>query len=119
MTSIFFNIVRICNSRFKCTYLKNEKLFLNFLFHFWSLHQILDISKKNMMVIGNVFRKLQTVKNFVTRLCKKGSFLLNTLRQLTRESVPNTCEISRRGLLSCFFINFKDVHSENISPSLR
>ena len=74
MPRIFFNIARIWNSQFKCNYLKNEKLFLKFPFHFWNLHQILDILKKNMMVIANVFPKLQTVKKFVTQLCKKGIF---------------------------------------------
>ena len=29
----------------KCNYLKNEKLFLNFFFSFWNLHQILNILK--------------------------------------------------------------------------
>ena len=31
--------------------LKNLKLFPNFLFHFWNLHQILNILKKRMIVI--------------------------------------------------------------------
>ena len=74
MASILFNIAGICNSQFKCNYLKNEKLFLNFLFDFWNLHQILNIWKEKMMVIANVFRKLQTVKNFFTPLCKKRLF---------------------------------------------
>ena len=74
MASILFNIAWICNSQFKCIYLKNEKFFRNFLFHFWTLHQILNILKKKVMVLLNVFSKLQTVKNFVTPLCKKRHF---------------------------------------------
>ena len=74
MASIFFNIARICNSQLKCNYLKREKRFLHFLFLFWNLHQISNISKKKMMLIGNVFRKLQTVKNLVRQLCKKRRF---------------------------------------------
>ena len=74
MASILFNIWGICNSQFKCNYLKNEKSFLNFLFHFWNLHQILNLFKKKMMIIANLFPKLKTVKNFVTPLCKKGCF---------------------------------------------
>ena len=74
MALILFNIVAICNSQFQCKDLKNEKPFVNFLFHFWNLHQILDILKKKMMVRANVFPKLQTVKNLVTRLCKKRCF---------------------------------------------
>ena len=45
-----------------------KKRFLNFLFHFWNLYQILNILKKKMMVLANVFRKLQTIKDFVTPL---------------------------------------------------
>ena len=74
MASVLFNIARIWNSQFKCKYLKNKKLFHNFLFHFWSLHQILKILKKKMIVIAKVFPKLQTVKNFVTLLSKKRGF---------------------------------------------
>ena len=74
MASIVFNISEICNSQFKWKYLKNEKIFPNFLFHVWFLHHILNILKKRMMVIANVFPKLQTVKNFVTPLCKKRRF---------------------------------------------
>ena len=72
MACLLFNIARICNSQFKCKYLKNEKRFLNFLFHIWILHQVLHILKKMMMVIANVFPKLQTVKDFVTQLCNNG-----------------------------------------------
>ena len=71
MGSILFNTARICNSQFKCNYLKNEKIFLNILFHFWNLPQILNILKKNMMVIANLFPNFQTVKNFVTPLYQK------------------------------------------------
>ena len=46
MTSILFGIERISSSLFECNYFKNEKLFLNFLFHLWNLHQILSISKE-------------------------------------------------------------------------
>ena len=72
--SMLFNIVRICHSHFKCKYLKNETLFLNFLFHFWNLHQILNILKKKMMAIANLLPKLETVENFVTALSKKRCF---------------------------------------------
>ena len=51
-----------------------RKTFSQFFLHFWNLHQILDILKKEMMVIANVVQKLRTVKNFVTQVCKKRSF---------------------------------------------
>ena len=74
MASILFKIVRICNSQFKCTYLKSEKLFLNFLFIFWNLHQILNILKKRIILIANEFPKLDTVKIFLRPLSKKRRF---------------------------------------------
>ena len=74
MARILFVIAGNCNSRFKCNYLKNEKIILNFLFHFWNLHQILNSFKKKMMVLANVFSNIQTVKNILTPLCKKLRF---------------------------------------------
>ena len=71
MASILFNIGRNSNSQFKCNYLKNEKLFLNFLFHVWNLPQIFNILKKKMLLIANVFPNFQTVKSFVKPLYKK------------------------------------------------
>ena len=74
MTSILFKVLRICNSQFKCNYLKNQKLFLNFLFYLWNLHQILNNLKKNMMIIANVLPKSQTVDILVRPLSKKRRF---------------------------------------------
>ena len=74
MASILFNIARICNPQFNCNYLKNGKLFLNFLFHFWNLPQIFNILKIKMLLIANVFPNFQTVENFVTPLYKKRRF---------------------------------------------
>ena len=74
MASILFKIVRICYSQFKCNYPKNEKLLLNFLFHFWNLRQILNILKERMIVIAYIFPKLGTVKILLTPLSKKGRF---------------------------------------------
>ena len=34
-------------------------------------------------------------------------------------NIPNTCEISMKAVLSCFFIILREVDSENISPSNR
>ena len=62
--SILLKISRICHSQFKCNYLKSKKLFRKILFHLWNVHQISNILRQKMMVIANVFPKLQTVKNF-------------------------------------------------------
>ena len=53
---------------------QNDKLFLNFLFNFWNLHQILNTLKKRMIVTAKVFPKLKTVKIFVRTLSKKRHF---------------------------------------------
>ena len=74
MSGILFKTVRICNSQFKRNYLKKEQLFLNFVFHFWNLDQILSILKKILILIANVFPKLETVKTLVRPLFKKCRF---------------------------------------------
>ena len=74
MTIILFRIVRIFSCLFKCNYLKNKELFLIFLLNLWNLHQILTIFEKKMIVIGNVFPKLQTVKDLVKPLSWKCRF---------------------------------------------
>ena len=74
MTSILFIIVRIFRSLFNWYYLKNEKLFRSFFFHFWNLQQILNIFKNKKVVIANVFSKLQNVKDLIRPLSKKRRF---------------------------------------------
>ena len=81
MGSILFKIVRIWHAQFKCTYLKNKKPFLNFLFHFWNLHQILNILKQNMIVMANILPKLQAVKNLLRPLPKRRRFRTHIDRQ--------------------------------------
>ena len=74
MASILFKVVRICNSQFKCNYLKNDKFFLHFLFHFLILPQILNTLKEKIILIANVFPKLKTVKIFVRKLSQEHLF---------------------------------------------
>ena len=66
--SVLFRILRICRSIFKSSYLKKEKHFLGFLFHLWKLHQILNIFKKNKIVIAILFPKLANVQGLVPPL---------------------------------------------------
>ena len=54
-------------------YLKRE-LFLSFLCYLWDLHEILNIFQKKMIAIGNVFPKLQTVKELIEKLSWKCRF---------------------------------------------
>ena len=69
--SILLKIVRICHSQFKCNYLKNEKLFVNFFVPFMEATSNFEQLKKTMIIIANVFPKLQTVKNLVRPLSKR------------------------------------------------
>ena len=92
MASIPVKIVRICYSQLKCNYLKNLKLFLDFFLHFWNVHQIWNILKKRMIVIANVFPKVQTVKNLLRPLSKKRCFItrLNSQHVKASEIPANT-----------------------------
>ena len=101
MAGILFKIVKTCNSKFKCNYLQNEKLFLDFLFDFWNLHQVLNIFKKGMIVIANVFPKLKNMKRFVRPLSKKRC-LRTRIHSHHLKAFQNTCKISMRAFLSCF-----------------
>ena len=74
MTTILFRIVRIYRPWFKCNYLKNEKLFIIFSFHFRNLHPILNILREKMIVIVTLIWKLQTVKHLFRSLSKKHRF---------------------------------------------
>ena len=53
---------------------EKQKSFSNFLLHLRNLHRILNILTKKMIVIANVFPKLQTVKILVRPLSKKRRF---------------------------------------------
>ena len=62
MTSILFLTGGIyCNS-FRYIDLRNEKLFLNFFKNFPNLDYILNIFKKKMILIPDVFFNLRTLK---------------------------------------------------------
>ena len=60
MTSIFFVILGICRNYIKCNYPKKLKHFVNFFVHFWNLHQIFNILKKN----NNVFFEITDSKKW-------------------------------------------------------
>ena len=61
--TILFQIARISNSQFKCNYLKNDKLFLNFLFPLSNLHQILNFLKKRMIVTAKFISEITDSEN--------------------------------------------------------
>ena len=74
MTTILFRIVIIYCPWFKCKYLKNEKLFIVFSFHFSNLHQVLNILREKIINIATLFQKLQTEKDLFRPLSKKTPF---------------------------------------------
>ena len=53
---------------------EKRKIFSEFFFPFWNLKQIVNILKKRMIVIANVFPKLKTVK-ILLRLLSKNNCL--------------------------------------------
>ena len=53
---------------------QNWKIFSNFFDHFWHSDSILNISKKKMTLIADVFLNLRTGKNVVRWMSRKSSF---------------------------------------------
>ena len=56
----------ISRNNFKRHYLKNKRLFVDFLLHFWNVDEIYNILKKNMSILAKLFQKLWTAKEVVT-----------------------------------------------------
>ena len=71
-----------------------------------------------MIVMANLFPELRTAISLVRPLSKKRRFRTYFDSQQC-ESVPNTCEISMRVLLSSVFIILREADLENVSPSIR
>ena len=114
MTSILFWIVRSYGSLFKWNFLKNEIICLEFLLHLWNLHQTLNIFKERKNVIDNVFPKLQSVKDLLRPLSKRGRFRTSFDRQHIKGS-QRLPKIAWEQLLSYFFITLRRNDSQNIS----
>ena len=53
---------------------QKQKLFLKFFLHFPNVHEILNIFKKKMTFIADLFPKLRTPKDVVRYLSKKSRF---------------------------------------------
>ena len=74
MTSILFLIETIYSNIFRCIYLRKEKCFLDFFWHFGNLVSILNIFKKKMTLIADLFLNSRTPKVVVRQMSKKSSF---------------------------------------------
>ena len=96
---------------------EKHKSFSEFSFHFWILHQILNILKEKMIVIANVFPKLQTVKSFVRKLSQEHRFRKDFGSQLVK-ALQMLAKI-RWETFIMFFIIMREFDLENVSPSFR
>ena len=117
MRTIPLGILGICSSLLKCNSLKNGKLFVNFLFHLWNLHQVSNISKKKMIVIAHEFRKLQTAKDLVKPLSRNRG-----CRTCFDSQRVNGYEIFVKSAWEHFYHIFWSLLAEmicNISPLLK
>ena len=56
----------ISRNKLKRHFLKNKRLFLDFLLHFWNVHEIWNNLKKKMSILAELFQKLWTSKEVVT-----------------------------------------------------
>ena len=52
MTSIPATKCKIYRNNFKRYYLKNKRLFLDFLLYFWTVHETWSILKENMSILA-------------------------------------------------------------------
>ena len=66
MTSILVAICRISGNNFKRHYVKKEKLFVDFLLHFWNVHERQNIFFKKMSVVDSLLPKLLNPKEAIT-----------------------------------------------------
>ena len=67
MTSIPAAICRIFCNNFKRYSLKNGRLFLDFLLHFWNVHEIYNILRKRMSVLAYLYPKLYFGKRMLLK----------------------------------------------------
>ena len=56
----------ISRNQFKRHYLKNKRLFVDVLLHFWNVHEIENILKEKMSILAYLFQKLWIAKEVVT-----------------------------------------------------
>ena len=66
MTCIPDGSGRICRTNLKLHYLKNKRIFLDFLLHFLNVHEIYNFLEKNMSILAYLFQKLLAQKEVFT-----------------------------------------------------
>ena len=93
MTSILFLIETIYCNIFRCNYLRNKKHFPNFFLHFRSLDSILQIFKKKMTLIADVFLNLRTPKTWLDK-CLKSPVSEDPLRGNMLNALKNSWNLN-------------------------
>ena len=73
----------------RCNYLRNKKLYLNFLLYFWNVSQILNVLKNKMTLRGVVCSTLRTPKTWLDK-CLKSSVLEDPSRS-NMVNAPKNC----------------------------
>ena len=71
MKSILFLIETIYSNIFRSSYIRNKNIFPIFFFHFQNIDSILNILKKKMTLIGDIFLNLGSLKKVVKWMSKK------------------------------------------------
>ena len=66
MASIPAAICGIYGNNFKRHYIKNKTFFLDFLLHFWNVHEIWSIFEKKMSILAQLFPILLMLKDVAT-----------------------------------------------------
>ena len=74
MTSFLFLKEEIYCCIFRCNYLTQRKYFLKSFLHLLNLHSILNILKKQMAFIADVFLNLRTPENVFREVSKNSRF---------------------------------------------
>ena len=66
MRSIPVAICEFSDNNFKGLDLKKEKNFVDFLLHFWNVHEIYNISKRKKSILAKLLPKLLNPKEMFT-----------------------------------------------------
>ena len=94
-------------NQFKRNYLRKQKQFLEVLFHFWNLHEILHILKRSIHLIAQIFLKLLTPKNVLPWMPKSSCFRT----PFGSQSIRGTQGLLKSGR-DCFYPNFSLIQDK-------
>ena len=114
MKSILFLIETIYRYQFRWNYLRNKKLSVNFLLHFPSLTEILNVLNKKITPIGFLLRKLETRKTWLGKGIK--SPVWEDFPSSNMVNIPKHCS-NLHDITFIIFIHHWEVNWVGKSPS--